>query len=143
MKFNPVAPFLALLTTLLLVACASTNSSLEKSRSETLKQYEALIRWSEWDGAVNYIAPDYLEENPISRLDLDRLRLFRVTSYIVRSTQLYDEGLTMTQAVEIKLFHKSQAVERAIMDEQIWRWDEEREAWLLHSGLPDPTRPRY
>jgi hypothetical protein len=134
--------FLAPCVALLMVACAST-SNLDKSRSDALKQYEAMIRWSEWDGAVNFIAPDYLEANPISRLDLDRLRLFKVTSYVVRSTQLYDEGLTMTQVVEIRLFHKSQAVERSVMDEQLWRYDEERQAWLLHSGLPDPTQSRY
>jgi len=133
-----LAPLLALFV----VACAST-SQMDKSRSDTLKQYETMIRWSEWDGAVNFIAPEYLEQNPISRLDLDRLRLFKVTGYTVRSTQVYDEGLTMSQGVEITLFHKSQAVERSIIDEQIWRYDQERQAWLLHTGLPDPTASRY
>lgn len=132
-----------MLSILMLVACTSSPGNLEKSRSDALEQYEALIRWSEWDGALNYIAPEYLEENPITRLDLDRLRLFKVTAYTIRSTQVYDEGLTMTQAVEIRLFHKSQAVERAIIDQQLWRYDTERQAWLLHSGLPDPTKPRY
>lgn len=131
----------ALLMALSIAACATT-SGMEKSRAETLEQYEAIIRWSEWDGAVNFIAPEYLAEHPISRLDLDRLRLFRVTAYTVRSTQIYDEGKTLTQAVEIRLFHKSQAVERAIMDEQLWRYDEEKQSWRLHSGLPDPTSAR-
>ena len=143
MKSNSRSTLLFMLTALLFIGCASSPSNLEKSRSEALKQYEALIRWSEWDGAVNHIAPEYLEENPISRLDLDRLRLFKVTAYTIRSTQVYDEGLTVTQAVEIRLFHKSQAVERSIMDQQVWRYDEERETWLLHSGLPDPTQSRY
>ncbi len=125
---------------LLLVSACATTSNMDKARSEALEQYESMIRWSQWDAAVNFIAPEYLEINPITRLDLDRLRLFRVTAYTVRSTQLYDEGKTMTQGVEIRLFHKSQAVERAIMDEQLWRYDEEAEVWLLHSGLPDPTR---
>lgn len=129
------AAVLALFT----VACATT-SGMDKSRGETLEQYEAMIRWSEWDGAVNFIAPEYLEAHPISRLELERLRLFRVTAYTVRSTQLYDEGATMTQVVEVSLFHKSQAVERSIIDEQLWRYDVQSGRWLLHSGLPDPTR---
>lgn len=124
---------------LIITSCAST-SGMEKARTEALEQYESMIRWSQWDGAVNYIAPEYLEENPITRLDLDRLRLFRVTAYTVRSTQVYDEGKTLTQGVEIRLFHKSQAVERSIFDEQLWKYDEEAQVWLLHSGLPDPTR---
>lgn len=131
----------AALLALLTVACATT-SGMDTNRGETLEQYEAMIRWSEWDGAVNFIAPEYLEAHPISRLELERLRLFRVTAYTVRSTQLYDEGATMTQVVEIRLFHKSQAVERSITDEQLWRYDADSERWLLHSGLPDPTK-RY
>ena len=136
--YRRTAPLLALF----IVACATT-SNIDQSRGEILKQYEAVIRWSEWDGAVNFIAPEYLEENPVSRLELDRLRLFRVTGYVVRSTQVYDEGTTMTQVVEISLFHKAQAVERSIMDEQLWRFDAVSQTWLLHSDLPDPTRDRY
>jgi hypothetical protein len=126
---------------ILMASCASTGK-LDKSRGETLQQYENIIRWSQWDGAVNFIAPEFLEEHPISRLDLERLRLFRVTAYIIRSTQVYDEGMTMTQVVEIRLFHKTQAVERSVTDEQLWRYDNDTERWLLHSGLPDPTQ-RY
>jgi hypothetical protein len=38
------------------------------------------------------------------------------------------------------MFNSTQAVERTITDEQIWRYDPELKTWLLHSGLPDPTR---
>lgn len=123
-----------------LAAC--TSNQVEKSRGETLKQYETIVRWSQWDAAADFIAPEYLAEHPITRLDMDRLRLFRVTAYTVRSTGIYDEGLTVRQAVEIRLFNQHQAVERSIIDEQEWRWHEEAQRWLLHSGLPDPTE-RY
>jgi hypothetical protein len=42
----------------------------------------------------------------------------------------------------IKLFNANQAVERTIIDQQEWRYNEEAKRWLLHSGLPDPTK-RY
>lgn len=129
-----------LLASLLLASC--TSNQVEKSRGETLKQYETIVRWSQWDAAADFIAPKYMAENPITRLEMDRLRLFRVTAYTVRSTGVYDEGLTMRQAVEIRLFNQHQAVERTIIDEQEWRWHEDRQRWLLHSGLPDPTQ-RY
>ena len=129
-----------LLAVLALAAC--TSNQVEKSRGETLKQYETIVRWSQWDAAADFIAPEYMEEHPITRLQMDRLRLFRVTAYTVRSTGIFDEGLTMRQAVEIRLFNQHQAVERTIVDEQEWRWHEDRQRWLLHSGLPDPTQ-RY
>jgi len=128
------------LAALLLAGCPSNQ--VEKTRGETFKQYETIIRWSQWDAAADFIAPEYLAEHPISRLDMDRLRLFRVTAYTIRSTGIYDEGMTARQVVEIRMFNANQAVERTIIDEQEWRYHENVKRWLLHSGLPDPTR-RY
>lgn len=130
----------ALLALAAMLVAACTPNPVDKSRGETFKQYETIIRWSQWDAAADFIAPEYLLENPITRLDMDRLRLFRVTAYTVRSTGVFDEGLTARQVVEIKLFNANQAVERTIIDEQEWRWHEDVKRWLLHSGLPDPTQ---
>lgn len=125
----------------LAVAACSTNQVAER-RGEAFKQYETIIRWSQWDAAADFIAPEYLAENPITRLDMDRLRLFRVTAYTIRSTGVYDEGLTARQTVEIRMFNKNKGVERTIIDDQEWRYNETTERWQLHSGLPDPTK-RY
>jgi hypothetical protein len=121
-----------------LTACVP--NPVEDSRAEAFKQYETIVRWSQWDAAADFIAPEYLLEHPITRLEMDRLRLFRVTAYTVRSTGIFDEGLTARQVVEIKLFNSAQAVERTIIDEQEWRYHEDVKRWLLHSGLPDPTQ---
>ena len=48
--------------TLLLAACVPSKK--EKDLDSRLLQYEQMIRWSQWDGAAGYIAPEYLEENP-------------------------------------------------------------------------------
>ena len=126
----------------LLTACPKTKE--EQDLSDTLLQYDTVIRWAQWDAAVDFVAPDYLEEHPVTRLDLDRLRLFRVTQYSVRSAIPTDneEGKGLIQVVEIKMFNKNQARERVVIDEQVWKYDEEIERWQLHSGLPDPTKSR-
>jgi len=138
MKLIRLSTALIFLAVLMLAAC--TSSPVEKSKSEALKQYETIIRWSQWDAAANFISLEYQEEHPITRLEMDRLRLFRVTAYTVRSTASFDEGLTVRQTVEIKMFNTAQAVERAVIDEQEWRYNEELKRWMLHSGLPDPTK---
>lgn len=130
----------ALLALAAMLVAACTSNPVDKSRGETFKQYETIVRWSQWDAAADFIAPEYLIEHPITRLQMDRLRLFRVTAYTVRSTGVFDEGMTARQVVEIKLFNANQAVERAIIDEQEWRYHEDVKRWLLHSGLPDPTQ---
>ena len=133
--------FLLLTIALFTLAACETNP-VKKSRGEAFKQYETIIRWSQWDAAADFIAPEYLAEHPVSRLDMDRLRLFRVTAYTIRSTGVYDEGMTARQTVELKMFNAHQAVERTIIHEQEWRYHDDVKRWLLHSGLPDPTQ-RY
>jgi hypothetical protein len=139
---HPLKKIISLFVLAVLVLASCSSNQVDKSRGEAFKQYETIIRWSQWDAAADFIAPEYLEEHPISRLDMDRLRLFKVTSYTVRSAAVFDEGMTARQEVEIKLFNANQAVERTIIDQQEWRYNEEAKRWLLHSGLPDPTK-RY
>ena len=79
---------------------------------------------------------------PRSQKDMDRLRLFRVTQYQVRSATPVDGGDGLLQTVEIKIFNKHQARERTVIDEQHWKYNPDTERWQLHSGLPDPTRGR-
>jgi len=125
----------------LLSACPQTKQ--DKSLSDTLQQYETIVRWAQWDAAVDFVSAEYLEEQPISRLDLDRLRLFRVTQYVVRSAAPVDEGKGLIQVVEVRMFNKNQARERTIIDEQYWKYNENTEQWKLHSGLPDPRQTNY
>jgi hypothetical protein len=125
----------------LLVGCPKTKE--QKGLAETLEQYAIIIRWAQWDAAVDYVSMEYQVEHPITRLELDRLRLFRVTQYIIRSSIPIDEGKGMVQIVEVRMFNKNQARERSIIDEQLWKFNEETERWQLHSGLPDPTQKNY
>lgn len=124
----------------LLSGCPQTKE--EQGLTETLQQYETIIRWAQWDAASDFVSPEYLSENPITRLDLDRLRLFKVTQYNVRSSAPLDAGQGLIQVVEIRMFNKNQARERVIIDEQYWKYNELTERWQLHSGLPDPTQKR-
>lgn len=142
---NRTRTFLGLLTVSLALVLSLNGcipNPLEKSRSEAFRQYEIIVRWSQWDAAADFISPKYLEKNPISRLDMDRLRLFRVSQYTIRSVSVLEEGMAATQVVEIKLFNTSQSVERTIIDEQLWRYDATSQRWRLHSPLPDPTQGR-
>jgi len=125
----------------LLLGCPQSKE--DKDLTETLKQYETIIRWAQWDAATNFIAADYKQQNPITRLEMDRLRLFRVTRYVLRSSTPVDNGLGLIQVVELRIFNKNQARERTILDEQYWKYDDILKRWLLHSGLPDPTQRGY
>ncbi len=125
----------------LLAACPQTRN--KQGLPNILEKYEITVRWAQWDAVLDFIAPEYLSEHPVSRLEMDRLRLFRVTQYVVRSSMPVDNGKGLVQEVEIHMFNKTQARERTIFHKQYWKFDEKRKTWLLYSGLPDPTRRDY
>jgi hypothetical protein len=131
---------LVLLAALSLAGCVPPQ--LDKSRSEAFRQYEIIVRWSQWDAAADFVSPEYLVDHPITRLQMDRLRLFRVTQYTIRSVNVIEDGMAATQVVEIKMFNTNQGLERTIIDEQMWRYEEASQRWRLHSPLPDPTQGR-
>ena len=129
------------LTALGMSGCAS-QSKQNTSLDETLKQFEIVIRWSQWDGAAGFLSPEYLAENPISTLDMDRLRLFQVTRYEIRSAVPFDDGMGFRQLVALSLFNKNRAVEKSVLYPQEWRYNKEIQRWFLHSGLPDVASAR-
>ena len=132
---------LVLLAALLLAACAS-NSKKERTKEEIIERYSALVRWSQFDAMPDYMHPDWLADNPVRQLDIERLRQFRVTGYRVRQVISVDDDGGEDRVIQLRLYHTHTARERELQYLESWRWDEERERWMLHSGLPDVTQTR-
>jgi len=66
--------FGAMFCAAVLTACVPPKK--QKDLDSRLLQYEQMVRWSQWDGAATFLSQDYLEENPVTNLDMERLRLF-------------------------------------------------------------------
>lgn len=128
-----------LMVSLLISACAG-NSQAQREREQAMDRWRDMVRWSEYDGLVDMIHPDWLAENPIRSLEIQRLRQFRVSEYRVRQVISDPDGLGVERHVQIRLYHVHSARERVIEHREVWRYDEQLERWLLHSGLPDPRR---
>jgi len=125
---------------LLLAGCPQKRESL--LREETTQRYEAVVRWNQFDSMTDFMHPDWLEENPIKPLDIQRLHQFKVSQYRVRQVMSLPEGSGFDRVVELRLYHVHTARERVVEYVESWRWDEDLGRWMLHSGLPDPTLPR-
>lgn len=121
----------------LLSACDTLNEK-DKQRTETMERYEAIVRWNQFDSMVDFMHPEWLAENPVSSLDVERLHQFRVSQYSVRQVLSDSEG-GVDRLVQLRLYNKHTAREKVIEYLESWRWDDERGRWMLHSGLPDVT----
>ncbi|MGY6588725.1 MAG: hypothetical protein ACXIUB_10635 [Wenzhouxiangella sp.] len=129
---------LILLCLFLVVACGTSSSARE--RQEAMDRWERLVRWDQFDNLVDFMHPDYLAENPVTNLDIDRLNQFRVTEYRVRQVLVSPDSNEVQRLARIRLYHVHSGRERVVDYREVWRLDEDLGVWLLHSGLPDPRR---
>jgi len=118
-------------------ACGTLDEK-DKKRTETMDRFEAIVRWNQFDSMVDFMHPDWLADNPVSSLDIERLHQFRVSQYTVRQVLSEPDG-GVDRLVQLRLYNKHTAREKVVEYVESWRWDDERERWMLHSGLPDVT----
>lgn len=124
---------------LLFTLSACSNPKRDKSFEVSIKQMEKLVRWSEYEGVMNMIDPDYLVENNITQLDIERLKQFRVTGYTVTQKEMDEDGTLYRQQVLLQMYNTHNPVERSTRWNQEWRYNAETNRWTMHSGLPDLT----
>ena len=129
MAFSRLSRALALVTSVLLAAC-SHDYQLMKTE-EQLHGYEAAIRWNLFKRAM-----DYLASPPTPSPDWRALDQIKVTGYKATFRDLFPSGKFLLQTVEIRYLPAGSVVERTLIDEQRWRFDEDRDRWLLETGLP-------
>lgn len=127
--------------TLLLAGCPVQNKQSLR-QTETLDRFEAMVRWSQFDGLVDFMHPDWLDENPVTQLDVDRLKQFQVSQYRVRQIVASEDGTGVERLIALRMYHIHTARERTVEYIESWQWDDEQERWMLWSGLPDVTRDR-
>lgn len=129
-------PFLLLL----LVACASKGPDM-KELEKLMESYAVAVRWGDLDAAWEFVDPETRKDNPLTGFDRERLQQFQVTGYEVKRTAMLDDA-RMRQMVEVRLVNRHTQIERTVIDDQIWRWEEGIKQWWLVSGLYNPTKSR-
>ncbi len=125
---------------LLLVACSSKGPDL-KELEKLMDNYAIAVRWGDLDAAWEFVDPDTRKNKPLTGFDRERLQQFQVTGYEVKRTGMLDND-RMRQMVEIRLVNRHTQIERTVVDDQIWRWEDSIKQWWLVSGLYDPAKSR-
>ncbi len=127
----------ALVAALMASGCA-TGNRVDREMGETMDRWAAHVRWGDFDTLVDFMHPDFLEENPVEDAELERLNDFSVSRYRVRQHLEVAGERAVERVAEIHLYHHGSAQERVIQHNELWRYDEDLDRWMLHSGLPDP-----
>lgn len=118
-----------LVSGLLLTGCASEKR--KTNMDATLRLYEKSIKWGMYADAQTVL------ENPEPQELLDRYGEVKVVSYDVVRQEIVGDFEQLNQIVDIKFYHEQQGTIKTVRDVQMWIYDDDRETWVLQSGLPD------
>lgn len=113
-----------------LLAACSHDYQLMKTE-EQLNGYGAAIRWNLFKRAINYLA-----EPPHPAPNWRELDQIKITAYQPKFRDVLPSGKIALQTVEIRYIPAGSVVERTLVDEQRWRFDEIQDRWVLETGLP-------
>jgi hypothetical protein len=127
------ASVLVLIIAVALIGCAAIAEQSRMTRFEKMSQrYKELVLLSEFEAAYKFVDT----ENTIEDINLDALKNIKVTDYALKSHHISDDKLGINQSVEIEYHWLNIYKVRTILDKQIWKYDEERDTWVLQTGLP-------
>lgn len=121
-----------LLVCLGLVACQTQAVRQQASKlRDTLRAYDAVMRWSQFAQTIAFVAPDQRE-----KLDTSVLGNIQVTAYETVSPPVLMDDTHASQTVGIEYVLKDSQAVRTLIDRQMWQFDEDSANWYLQSGLP-------
>ncbi len=114
--------------------CASTqkNKTLN-SFDERSKLYGRLLRWREYEGAVNMIRRQ--DESEVE-VNLDDYKDIRVTDYEIKRVAMGEELKTAIVEAEVSYYFETTNAVKTLRDTQSWWYVEEAETWFLDGDLP-------
>lgn len=124
---------LVLVITVVLIGCATISEQSRMTEFEKIsRRYKALVLLSEFEAA--YMFTD--TENMIEDVNLDALKKIKVTDYALKSYYISNDRLEINQSVKMEYHWLDIYRVRTILDKQVWKYDEEKETWVLQTGLP-------
>ncbi len=119
------------LAAVLLLGCMS-----ERVRQDALQpvlyRYGQMVRWGQMPAAYGMVKPDPASPTKVQ----EGLSHYRVTAYDVVSAPVQLSEERVGQTAEIRYVEVDRQVEKSLVDQQIWEWDEELDTWLRVNPIP-------
>jgi len=113
-------------------ATKKKNQTLS-SFDETIKLYGRLLRWREFEGAVNMIR--HQDESSVE-VNLDKYKELRVTDYEIKKVVMGEDLKTAEVEADISYYFDTTNAVKKIRDTQSWWYLEEAEKWFLDDDFP-------
>ena len=114
--------------------CASTQKNKTLNTfDERSRLYGRLLRWREYEGAVNMIR--HQDESEVE-VNLEDYKDVRVTDYEIKRVAMGEDLKTAIVEAEISYYFETTNAVKTLRDTQSWWYAEEAETWFLDGDLP-------
>lgn len=137
MKFRLL---IILIVLALFISVASLSGCASKKKNQTLstfdettRLYGRLLRWREFEGAVNMIR--HQDESSVE-VDIDAYEDLRVTDYEIKKVVMGEDLKTAVVEADISYYFETTNAVEKIRDTQNWWYLEDAEKWFLDDDLP-------
>ncbi len=127
--------YLVVAITLLLTGCQTIkDKDMQDTLSKVLHSYELTARWGKLEQIYSFLLPELAKEAKIQE-DINNIR---VTHYEVvkRPASVADNNEVMMQNVHIRYIYIDRQVEKEIVDNQEWTYDDDRREWRRSNPIP-------
>jgi len=131
---------LVIILTVLFISIGSLNGCATKKKNQTLNSFDEttrlygrLLRWREFEGAVNMIR--HQDESTVD-ISLEGFEDLRVTDYEIKRVVMGEDLKTAIVEADISYYYETTNVVQEIRDTQNWWYLEEAEKWFLDDDLP-------
>ena len=122
------------LSVLSLNGCASKQKQKTLNTfDERIRLYGRLLRWKEYEGAVNMIR--HQDESTVE-VNLDEYKDLRVVDYEVKKVTMGDDLKTAVVEADISYYFETTNSVQNLRDTQSWWYIEDAETWFLDDDLP-------
>ena len=134
MKISALIMLALTIVLLNLGGCASiSDMNRMDAFDETVKTYEKMVFWSEFDAALAFREP---RSDSGDHPDMNSLKKVRVTSYKVRRLKASADKSQVEQNVEIGYYRMDDVTVKTVIDQQVWVYNNDANRWFIRSELP-------
>ncbi len=127
--------YLVVAITLLLTGCQTLkDKDMQDTLSKVLHSYELTARWGKLEQIYSFLLPELAKEAKIQE-DINNIR---VTHYEVvkRPASVAENNEVMMQNVHIRYIYIDRQVEKEMVDNQEWTYDDDRREWRRSNPIP-------
>ncbi|MCP3669145.1 MAG: hypothetical protein GY814_01650 [Gammaproteobacteria bacterium] len=127
--------YLVIAITLLLTGCQTIKKKdMADTLSRVLHSYELTARWGKLEQVYAFLLPELAKEAKIQE-DINNIR---VTHYEVvkQPSSVAENNEVIMQNVHIRYIYIDRQVEREMVDNQEWTYNDDRREWRRSNPIP-------